>query len=821
MNDSQPARNLTVEPINILIVDDEPKNLTVLETVLDDPGYRLIRAESADKALLALVAQEFALLILDVRMPEMTGFELAQLIKERAKTAHIPIIFLTAYYNQDQHVFEGYGVGAVDYLHKPVNPTILRSKVAVFADQHRRQRALITEVAERRRAEEQLRELNETLDQRVAERTEELRESELRYRDMLDALPAAVYTTDARGRIVHYNTAAVAASGRTPVIGEDDSRIIWKFLKADGSPLDHEDYPMAITLKDGRNLRGQQLIVERPDGSRFWGEIYPTRLSNRAGEVVGGINMIIDITARKQLEESQRNSEVRYRRLFEAAKDGILILDARSGKITDANAFMGRLVGLSVQELLGKELHEIGLFGDPQASQRAISMLQKDDYVRFDHLPVQHQDGQTTDVEVVANTYREGQALVVQCNVRDISQRVIMENRIKAQAEQLAGEAARKDEFLAMLSHELRSPLAPIRAAAHLMRTQGTGVDNPMQKQAREIIERQVANLTKIVNDLLEVSRVASGRIHLERQTVDLNQIVRHAIETVTPIVEQHRHELVLHQCENEIWADADATRLEEVFINLLNNAAKYTPDGGKIEVWCETSLAINGGQQAQFRVRDSGIGIDHELLPRIFDLFTQADRSLARSQGGLGIGLSLAHRLVDMHGGTIEARSDGHGLGAEFIVRLPLIPSPDRSKLKSDLRHKHPARPDELRVLIVDDNMDLVIMLASSLRQVGYLVQSAYTGPDGLKLAQTWKPDVILLDIGLPGLDGYEVARRLRSHPQTKHARIIAVTGYGRDVDKKLALEAGFDDHLTKPVDTNDLEKLMVIPRKWMGAGG
>ena len=404
----------------------------------------------------------------------------------------------------------------------------------------------------------------------------------------------------------------------------------------------------------------------------------------------------------------------------------------------------------------------------------------------------------------------------------DVTEQREMANKIAQQAEQLAEESRRKDEFLAMLGHELRNPLAPIRTAVHLLKLQERGSENAIQQQAREIIERQIANLTKLVSDLLDVSRVISGRIHLNQTPLDLSQVLKHAVETTMPLMEQRKHELVLHLCDEPIWANADATRMEEVLVNLLNNAAKYTPNGGCIEVWCE---GIAGEKFVQVRVRDNGIGIDEKLLPRIFDLFTQADRSLARSEGGLGIGLSLAHRLVELHGGTVEAHSppQGKAVGSEFIVKLPLAASPLEATLV--LQDEPAPNPNGMRVLIVDDNVDSVMMLASALRGKGYAVQSAYTGPDGLKVAQQWRPDVVLLDIGLPGLDGYEVARRLRTtfldgadSGKAFQGRIIAVTGYGRDSDIDRAREAGFDAHLVKPFELNELEKLMTSARKLEG---
>jgi len=522
---------------------------------------------------------------------------------------------------------------------------------------------------------------------------------------------------------------------------------------------------------------------------------------------------IEDITERRSTEQALRDSEVRYRRLFQTAKDGILILDANTGKITDANAFMSALVGLEPNELLGRELYEIGMFKDIEENKEAFRQLQTNSYLRHEHLPVQNQRGEKVEVEFIANVYHEDHHLVAQCNVRDISQRVEMEKKIKQQAEALAAESRRKDEFLAMLSHELRNPLAPIRSATHLLRLQERGSENLIQQQAREIIERQVASLTKLVSDLLEISRVVSGRIRLKQQIVDMNQVLHHAIETARPLIEQRRHELVLNFHSDPVWVNADATRMEEVLINLLNNAAKYTDEGGRIEVKCE-----HHQNHALVRVRDNGMGIEEKLLPRIFDLFAQAERSLDRSAGGLGIGLSLAHRLVDLHGGTIEAKSppEGETKGSEFIVRLPLMPAPDMTPPQPATVHDiHGGRG--FRVLVVDDNVDACTMLSHFLRHQGYAVQTAYTGPAALQAALSWRPDAVLLDIGLPGLDGYEIARRLRREPATRNTRLVAITGYGQPGDVQLAREAGFDAHLLKPVAPSEVETLLA---KWDRSG-
>lgn len=512
-----------------------------------------------------------------------------------------------------------------------------------------------------------------------------------------------------------------------------------------------------------------------------------------------------DSTSRRAAEEVIRHAEVRYRRLFQTAKDGILILDAYNGRIIAANAFMEGLVGLETGELLGRQLYEIGLFKDIEMNKATFRELQRAKYIRYEHLPVQNQRGETVEVEFIANVYREGDRLVAQCNVRDISDRVRLEKKVAQQAVALADEARSKNEFLAMLSHELRNPLAPIRSALHLLKLQQNSDADPIQREALGVIDRQVGNLTKLVSDLLEVSRVINGRVHLAMQTVDMRQVVQHAVQTATPMLEQQHHKLIWRECAGPVWAKADPMRMEEVFVNLLNNAAKYTPEGGVIEVDCEAH-----GGEVWLHVRDNGIGIAEELLPRLFDLFTQAERSLDRAQGGLGIGLSLAHRLVELQGGTIQASSAGMGKGSTFTVCMPLIQAPVAAAVSEIVPAAEPTNGGT-RVLVVDDNVDLVTMLGLTLRKKGYTVRTAHTGPDGVRLAQQWIPDIVLLDIGLPGLNGYQVARQLRAMPTTAGARIIALTGYAQEADIALTREAGFDEHMVKPYAFEELEKLMM----------
>lgn len=507
---------------------------------------------------------------------------------------------------------------------------------------------------------------------------------------------------------------------------------------------------------------------------------------------------IEDVTDRTRAADALGDSELRYRRLFETAKDGILILDSESGKIVDANPFMTSLLGYSHDEFVGKELWEIGLFRDVKESQAAYRELQNKGYVRYEDLPLESRGGDKVEVEFVSNVYVEGRHQVVQCNIRDITERSRLQRLTQEQAAALADLDRRKDEFLAMLSHELRNPLAPILNAALLLRLHSNrnrlhGVEDPILQQSATIIERQVGRLAGIVDELLDVSRITTGRIQLHRERCALGVVVEAAVGTVRSLLAQRTHELTVSLPKGAIWVDADAIRLEQVVVNLLTNAAKYTDQGGHI--WLTVQQE---GEEAVLRVRDTGVGIAPDVLPRIFDLFTQAARSLDRSQGGLGIGLALVQRLVEMHGGTVAASST-LGQGSDFVVRLPVVSPPESKPQLPPLERAQP-NGNALRVLVVDDNVDTVTTLALLVEQSGHDVRTAYDGPSVLEAALDYRPNVVLLDIGLPGLSGFEVAKQLRRQPTLQNVVLVAMTGYGQESDRQRSKEAGFDHHLVKP---------------------
>ena len=518
---------------------------------------------------------------------------------------------------------------------------------------------------------------------------------------------------------------------------------------------------------------------------------------------------IEDVTDRRQAEAATKDSEVRYRRLFQMAKDGILILDAETGKVIDANPFMTTLLGYAHAEFLGKELWEIGLFRDIKESRAAYRELQEKGYVRYEHLPLESRSGQKVEVEFVSNVYAENEHQVVQCNVRDITERSRLQRLTQEQAAALADLDRRKDEFLAMLSHELRNPLAPILNAALLLRLHSNrnrlqGIENPILQQSAAIIERQVGQLARIVDELLEVSRITTGRIQLHREPIALGVVVENSVATVRSLIEQRKHELTVSVPTPAIWLNADAARLEQVVVNLLTNAAKYTDPGGHI--WLTVQQE---GEEAVLRLRDTGVGIAAEILPRIFDLFTQAERSLDRSQGGLGIGLALVQRLVEMHGGTVSA-SSVLGQGSEFVVRLPVVSPSESPQPEIPPTEKAERAVPALRVLVVDDNVDTVTTLALLVTESGHDVRTAYDGSAVLEAALDYRPNLVLLDIGLPGLNGLEVAKQLRQQPMLKNIVIVAMTGYGQESDRKRSQEAGFDYHLVKPGDFGKVLQLL-----------
>jgi signal transduction histidine kinase len=570
------------EKVSILLVDDQPQRLVAYRAILADLGLNLVCASSGREALEQLMDREFAVVLLDVSMPDMDGFEAAKLIHEHPRFERTPIIFVTGVHLDDLDRLKGYSLGAVDYVSVPIVPEILRSKVSVLVELYCKRQEL-------QRANARLSEAN------IALQEEKTRELEIVNRSLQ-----------------HANSELEAAN---------------------------------------RTLQAE--ITER------------ARIA-------------------QALKEADRH----------------------------------------------------------------------------------------------------------------------------------------KDEFLAMLAHELRNPLAPIHNAIELMRMKP--LDDPQLNWARDVIARQLTSLTRLVDDLLDVSRITRGKINLTRQVVELEGLISRAVETVHPIFDERGHQLTLELPAPGINVFGDPTRLTQAIANVLGNAAKYTDKGGQISL----SAAVRDND-VEIHVRDNGIGIRPELLPHVFELFTQLDRDDGRTQGGLGIGLALVQRLVQMHGGAVSAGSEGPGKGSEFVIRLPLLREEDEPAEAPQVMTTEVVAASEAtsvvaplvtvstarlvrRILIADDNNDALESLATLLQLSGHEVFTATNGGTALQSAERHLPEVALLDIGMPLLDGYEVAKRIRSQPWGQRITLVALTGWGQDSDRRRSREAGFDSHLVKPLDLETLTDLL-----------
>jgi PAS domain S-box-containing protein len=499
------------------------------------------------------------------------------------------------------------------------------------------------------------------------------------------------------------------------------------------------------------------------------------------------------------MNEVLRQSEERFRLLVEGVREYAIFMLDPDGYITTWNSGAERIKGYTADEIIGQHFSR---FYPPDAIARdwpAHELRVARKKGRFEEEGWRlRKDGTPFWANVVITSLYspDGQLVGFAKVTRDLTDR----KRIEAleQAER------QMTEFLAMLGHELRNPLAPIRNAVAMM--QMSELNEPSLRWARDVIDRQVAHLARLVDDLLDVSRITSGRISMRQEALELAAIVAGAVEASRPLIEARKHTLETVLPDEPLLVEGDLTRLSQVLLNLLNNAAKYTPEGGHIRLTVEQE-----GEEVVVRVRDTGIGIPPELLPKIFDLFTQGDRSLDRPEGGLGIGLTLVHRLVHMHGGSVEAHSEGPGHGSEFVVRLPLftVPAPGDSPVQDAESSSTGFR----RVLVVDDNHDSAESMAILLEIWGHEVRAAYDGPSALALATEYRPDIVLLDIGLPGMSGYEVAKRLRELPELKGMVLVAVTGYGQQSDRERTRAVGFDHHLLKPVDPVRLQELLATP--------
>ncbi len=648
------------------------------------------------------------------------------------------------------------------------------------------------------------------------ERTEQAeqawRESEARLRTLSDNLPlGAVYQgvidKEGRRRCTYISAGIERVLGVTPAEVMADATVLYRLI--------HEEDRARIASQDETAVRTLtpfdfEFRSWTRSGNLVWLHVRSAsrRLAN--GEIVWE-GILLDVTPRKRAEEELAHltavSEKR-RRLYEAAlsntPDLVYVFDL-DHRFTYANEGLLRTWGKTWDEAIGKNCLELGYEPWHAAMHdREIEQVKATRQPIKGEVPFTGTFGRRIYEYILVPVLGEnGEVEAVAGTTRDVTERKALEGQLRVQAEQLRDADRRKDEFLATLAHELRNPLAPIRNGLQIMKLAGSNAT--AIEQARSMMERQMAVMVRLIDDLLDVSRITRGKLDLRKERIDLASVVQSAVEGSRPFIEASGHRLSVILPSEPVLLDADPTRLAQVFANLLTNAAKYTDAGGHI--WLAAKRTAG---EVAVSIRDTGIGIAPEHLPRLFEMFSQVKAALERSQGGLGIGLSLVKGLVQMHGGTVEARSEGLGRGSEFIVRLPLAADTlERESPNLGSGEQSAGRPGR-RVLVADDNRDAAASLALMLRLGGHVVHAVHDGEEAVEAAGWFRPDLALLDIGMPKLNGFEVASHIREQPWGKNVVLVAVTGWGQEEDKRRAVEAGFDLHPTKPVDPTALEQVL-----------
>jgi PAS domain S-box-containing protein len=616
---------------------------------------------------------------------------------------------------------------------------------------------------------------------------EELRDSEQRFMRFMHNLPGLAWIKDRNGRYVFANESATRAFARplAELVGRTDHEIFPSGTAAEFVANDREVLERDAAIQTIETL-------EHGDGSLHYSIVSKFPIPGRDGRtaLVGGV--AVDVTELKQAEEALRRSEAWFRTLAEASPALIWWLDPH-GRLTYVNLPFLEYFDRPTQDVLDRGWQLLLHPDDADAYLAAVETAQRERSRLQATARVNHGDGEWWWIESYALPLfgDDGEYHGHVGTSLDVTERKEFE-RALSEAD------SRKDEFLAMLAHELRGPLAPIRNSIEIMRRIAAPGTGPVV----DTLERQVRQLVRLVDDLLDVSRISRGRIELRRERVDLRTIVHHAVEAVQPLCDAMSQALSVSMPADEILLHADPARLAQVFGNLLSNASKFSDRGGCISLDVQVADA-----SALIRVADEGVGIASEQITRIFDLFAQVDTSADRAAAGLGIGLTLVQTLVGMHGGTVEVSSAGIGCGSEFIVRLPLATAagPAGAPVTSA-----PTSHAPRRILVVDDNRDAADSLAMLLRLGGHETATAFDGLQAVEAAGRFHPDVILLDIGLPGINGFEAARRIRQQHADRRPTIVALTGWGQDADRRASQEAGFDAHLVKPVDDATLARLL-----------
>jgi len=973
-----PAQGSNAAP-NVLLVDDQPARLLTYESILEGVGVNCVRAQSGKDALDKLLKQTFAVILLDVVMPDMDGVETAHLIRQHPRFEHTPIIFVTGMEATEINQLKMYEAGAIDYIQVPVVPDILRSKVALLVELYKRraelerlnreleqaraalelERNVALESNEDLRRERERRyhavfehptehavvleavrdaqgrvvdwqyldinsnalamlgrakdavlgkRLSELLPDRAAklrdlcarvledraphryeaefnertfqiclypvganvvissasditQRTGALREVERRVREetaekdwlaaVLNSMTEEVYFADTQRRYTYANPAALREFGLESMDGKlvEENVDQLGILRPDGTRRPASEAPPLRALS-GETIRDEQHMVWTPrTGEMRHRQISAAPVRNAGGDIIGSVSVVRDVTEAKRFESALAadlrdtrllrdiaaklvNSEDPqhfYDDILEAAMtiahaDGgtIQLLDESRQVLTFAairgieralwsqfeqvNATSGSPCGLALAS--GKRCTTIfddPSLPDPDGSLRAHFEF---GFRCAQSTPLVSRSGRVlgmfsthwkTRRELDERDLRFLELLARQA--ADLIERIQGESELRQRELELREADRRKDEFIAVLAHELRNPLVPIRNGIELLKNARARPE--LVDSVRPMMERQISHMVRLIDDLLDVARISAGKIELQRQRVSLANIITGAVETNRTAIDGARVDLRVDMPSPDVVLDVDATRVSQVISNILQNAAKFTPAGGQIRLSSRLG-ELHGSQTMVLTIADTGIGIAPEELPRVFDLFAQSTSRVRGHKGGLGIGLSIARRLIEMHGGTIVARSEGENRGSEFIITLPVAVRMQESA-------PPPAANDsslaQARVLIVDDNQDAADSMALLVRLEGAETEVVYSALEGLEKIERRRPDVVLLDIGMPGVDGYEACKRIRA----RHGNaivLVAVSGWGQESDKKLAMNAGFDAHLTKPADPETLTR-------------
>lgn len=633
-----------------------------------------------------------------------------------------------------------------------------------------------------------------------------LAEREERLRTTLASIGDGVITTDTDGRITSINAVAQSLTGwRTEEALDQPLSVVFRIINEQTrQPVEN---PAMRALREGAivGLANHTILIAK-DGTERPLDDSAAPIRCREGTLVGCVLVFRDVTVKRAAERALWESKTRKTAMLQIASDCIVSID-HEGRVLEFNSAAERTFGYRHSEAVGRELADLII--PPSLRDRHRQGLAH--YLATGHGPILDQriemtamraDGTEFPVELAVSRIPLDGPPMFTAFLRDITARKQAERQFRQYAADLSAADHRKNEFLAMLAHELRNPLAPIRNAVHALRL--TGNDGEAVRSAAEILERQVSHMVRLIDDLLDVSRISLGKIELRKEQVELASAVNHAVETVRSLMQFKNQELIATLAPQPIFVHADPTRLAQVVGNLLNNACKFSTKGGHIWLTVE-----HEGNHAVIRVRDTGIGIAPDQLHSIFDMFTQVDTSLERSGGGLGIGLTLVKTLVEMHDGTVTAHSPGLGQGSEFVVRLPIV-SEASTQPPQERPFNQAVSQTARRILVVDDNRDAAESLAVLFELSGHETLTAFDGIEAVEAAATFRPDLVLLDIGLPKLNGYEAARKIRAQPGGDSMRLVALTGWGQEQDRRKSLEAGFDGHLVKPVNYADLTKLL-----------